>query len=126
MVLTTGDRVDGYSVTRYISLVSTEAVMGIDVVREMVGKITDVMGGRAKGYEREIRTGKSLVVKDLIKIAEEMRADAVIGVRFDVDYLGGGGGPAMMMVSVFGTAVTLGPQTPVPVIAAAGGAETGP
>jgi len=124
LILTTGDSVEGYSVTAYLGLVSTEAVMGLSFFREAVAGVADVMGGRAKGYEKELHAAKAAAIDEMIKVATSMGADAVTGIRFDSDYIGGSK-MSMLMVNTSGTAVRLAQARPLPV-QIVGGAEHRP
>src|SRR5215217_129840 len=67
----------------------------------------DIVGGRSAGYERSLRQARETAIEEMVSEAEQMGADAVIGV--DVDYVSIqiGQGGSMLMVSASGTAVKL-------------------
>jgi len=107
MIVTTTDSVNGRTITEYLGIVSSEAVMGTNLFQDIFAGVRDVVGGRSAAYESELRRAKELAIEDLIQAAREMDADAVVGVDLDYEAIGGGG-KSMLMVSCNGTAVKLG------------------
>src|SRR3546814_2055041 len=55
MITTTTDSIDGRKVAGYLGIVSGAAVMGTNVFRDFFAGITDILGGRSGGYEKELR-----------------------------------------------------------------------
>ena len=106
MIVTTTDHVDGKSVTGYLGIVSGEAVVGTNIFRDLMAGIRDIVGGRAGGYEQELRQAKEAAISEMIDEARRLRADAVVGVDLDYEHLGGGN-TSMLMVTANGTAVRL-------------------
>ena len=106
MIVTTTDHVDGKRVTGYLGIVSGEAVVGTNIFRDLMAGIRDIVGGRAGGYEQELRQAKEAAISEMIDEARRLRADAVVGVDLDYEHLGGGN-TSMLMVTANGTAVRL-------------------
>ena len=106
MIITTTDGVEGRRVTRYMGIVSGEAVLGTNILRDLMAGITDVIGGRSTGYEKELRKAKEAALTEMAEAARALGANAVIGVDLDYEHLGGGS-RSMLMVSANGTAVRL-------------------
>ena len=106
MIVTTTDHVDGKRVTGYLGIVSGEAVVGTNIFRDLMAGIRDIVGGRAGGYEQELRQAKEAAVSEMMDEARRLRADAVVGVDLDYEHLGGGN-TSMLMVTANGTAVRL-------------------
>jgi uncharacterized protein YbjQ (UPF0145 family) len=75
-------------------------------VRDFFAGITDIIGGRSGAYEKELRKAREYAFEEMQEQAEELGADAVIGVDIDYETLGENGG--MLMVTAAGTAVKLG------------------
>jgi len=71
----------------------------------MFAAIRDVVGGRSAAYERELGKAREIAIEDLEDWAEEMGANAIVGV--DLDYESFGQTNGMMMVSATGTAVVV-------------------
>lgn len=89
----------------YLGVVSGEAILGANFIKDLFANITDDFGGRSGVYEKEFEKARSLAVDGLLKKARVKGANAVIGVRFDHLTLGANNG--MMMVAVCGTAVLI-------------------
>ncbi len=106
MLFTTTPGVEGRPVAEYLGIVTGEAVMGANVVKDFFAGIRDVVGGRSGGYEKELRKARDLAFGELGEAAKRLGADAVVGVDIDYEVLGERNG--MLMVSVSGTAVRLG------------------
>jgi uncharacterized protein YbjQ (UPF0145 family) len=106
MLFTTTPGVEGRPVAEYLGIVTGEAVMGANVVKDFFAGIRDVVGGRSGGYEKELRKARDLAFGELGEAAKGLGADAVVGVDIDYEVLGERNG--MLMVSVSGTAVRLG------------------
>jgi uncharacterized protein YbjQ (UPF0145 family) len=104
MIVTTTPNVEGRRVTQYLGVVSGEAIIGANIVRDFMAGITDIIGGRAAAYERSLREAKDTAMRELIEAAEAMGANAILSVDLDYETIGQG---SMLMVSASGTAVTL-------------------
>ena len=107
MITTTTDGIDGRTITGYLGVVSGDAVMGTNIFRDMFAGIRDLIGGRSGSYEKELRNAKALAIEDMIAEAQELGADAVVGVDLDYESIGSND-KSMLMVSANGTAVKFG------------------
>lgn len=105
MLVTTTSTVEGRAVTRYIGLVSGEAIIGANIVKDFFAGIRDIVGGRAGMYEESLRDAKNIAIQEMLNQAKQQGANAVIGVDLDYETVGNG---SMLMVSASGTAVVLG------------------
>ena len=106
MIVTTTPSIDGKRIVEYLGPVAGEAVLGANIVRDWFASIRDVIGGRAGGYQNVLRDGREAAIGDMIEEAEDLGADAIVGV--DIDYESLGETNSMLMVSCNGTAVKLG------------------
>ena len=68
--------------------------------------IRDIVGGRSGAYENAFREARQMAFAEMEQDAAALGADAVVGIDIDIETVGTQGG--MMMVSISGTAVTLG------------------
>ncbi len=100
MLITTTSTVEGKQI-EYLGLVSGEAIMGTNVVRDFFASITDIVGGRSGTYEKGLREGKHIALMEMQQEALQMGANAVIGVDLDYETVQQG----MLMVVATGTAV---------------------
>jgi len=104
MIVTTTNSVEGYRITDYRGVVVGEAIMGANIVRDFFASVTDVIGGRSGAYEGKLRDAREVAFNELRQHAQELGANAVVGVDLDYEVVG----ESMLMVSVSGTAVVLG------------------
>jgi uncharacterized protein YbjQ (UPF0145 family) len=103
MIISTTNAIDGRGVAQYLGVVAGETVLGANIFRDIGAQIRNITGGRAAGYEKELRRGRDEAFAEMTKAAEELGADAVIGVDIDYETVSG----SMLMVTVSGTAVKL-------------------
>ncbi len=54
MIVTTTHNIEGRRITRYHGIVSGETVVGTNIFRDILAGITDLVGGRSGGYEKEL------------------------------------------------------------------------
>ena len=105
MHLTTTPTLEGKRITRYCGIVAGEAVLGANVFKDMFAGIRDIVGGRSGTYEKELRKARQYALDELSEQAEELGANAVVGIDLDYEVLGEKNG--MLMVSASGTAVVV-------------------
>jgi uncharacterized protein YbjQ (UPF0145 family) len=107
MLITTTPQIEGRKITRYLGLVSGEAILGANIFRDFFASIRDIVGGRSAAYEGELRKAKEIALKEMADQAQALGGNAVVGVDLDYEtnHVGPGGG--MLMVSASGTAVAL-------------------
>jgi len=105
MIITTTNQIEGKKVTRYLGIITGEAILGANIFRDMFAAVTDIVGGRSSSYEKELGKAREIALDELEDWAEELGANAVIGV--DLDYESFGKTNGMMMVSATGTAVII-------------------
>lgn len=96
----------GAQVAQFLGLVSGEAVIGANILRDLFSSVRDVVGGRAGGYERALAGARQAALDEAKAAARELGADGLVGLEFDYAVLGETNG--MMLVSVSGTAVKMG------------------
>ncbi len=107
MIVTTTTAIDGRPVAEYVGVVTGEAVLGTNVFRDLFAGLRDIVGGRAAGYERSLREARETALEEMATEAEQLGADAVVGVDVDYESVQVGEGGSMLMVSASGTAVKL-------------------
>jgi uncharacterized protein YbjQ (UPF0145 family) len=104
MLITTTPAVEGKTITQYVSIVTGEAIMGANVVRDLFASITDIVGGRSGAYESKLKEARDVAFEEMERQAERMGANAIVGVDIDYEVIRDG----MLMVAVSGTAVVIG------------------
>ena len=104
MVLTTGPNVEGRPITDYLDVVSSQAIMGVNIGKDLMAGMRNIVGGRSKSYEGEIAKAVGEVMGELTVGAELLGADAIVSIDIDYESMGSN----MLMVAASGTAVKLG------------------
>jgi uncharacterized protein YbjQ (UPF0145 family) len=108
MISVTTPGIEGRRVTKYLGIVTGEAILGANIFRDFFAGIRDIVGGRSAAYEQELRKAKTIALEEMEQQASELGANAVLSVDLDYETIQSGGGGGMLMVSASGTAVVLG------------------
>lgn len=101
MIVTTTNSIEGKRIGQYYGVVSGEAIMGANIVRDLFASITDIVGGRSSAYEEKLAEAREVAIAEMCDEAGRRGANAVIGVDLDYEVIREG----MLMVAVSGTAV---------------------
>jgi uncharacterized protein YbjQ (UPF0145 family) len=105
MIITTTPTIDGKRIREYRGVVTGEAILGANIFRDLFAGLRDIVGGRSAAYEEELRNAREMAMAEMAAAANDLGANAVVGVDLDYEVLGQNNG--MLMVSVSGTAVIL-------------------
>ena len=105
MITTTTHTVDGRRIRQYLGLVTGEAIMGANVIRDFMAGLTDLVGGRSGTYESKFAEERETALQEMEEEAQRKGADAVVGIDIDYQVLGANNG--MLMVTATGTAVKI-------------------
>lgn len=84
MLMTTTALVEGRHITKYHGVVTGEAIIGANVVRDLFAGLRDFFGGRSGSYEEVLRKAKDTALQEMGEEAARLGANAVIGI--DLDY----------------------------------------
>jgi uncharacterized protein YbjQ (UPF0145 family) len=103
MLMTTTAVVEGRRVSQYLGVVTGEAIIGANIFRDMFATVRDIVGGRSATYEKGLAEARQTAMAEMQTRAQELGANAVVGIDIDYEVLGQNNG--MLMVSVSGTAV---------------------
>jgi uncharacterized protein YbjQ (UPF0145 family) len=103
MLLTTTGTVEGHKIKDYLGIVTGEAIMGANVVRDFLASVTDIVGGRSGAYEQKLAQARNIAIREMQEEARRLNANGIIGIDIDYEVVRDG----MLMVSVSGTAVYL-------------------
>ncbi len=105
MILTTTPTIQGKTVKEYKGLVTGETIIGANLVKDLFASITDIVGGRSTAYEGVLKEAKDTALLEITQRAQELGANAIIGIDLDYETLGSANG--MLMVAACGTAVII-------------------
>jgi uncharacterized protein YbjQ (UPF0145 family) len=103
MLLTTTNTIENHTVTKYIGLVTGEAIIGANLFKDIFAGIRDIVGGRSGSYEQVLREAKDNALAEMEDNAKRIGANAVIGIDLDYETVGQNG--SMLMVTASGTAI---------------------
>lgn len=105
MILTTTNTIETHQIKEYLGIVTGETIIGANIFKDFFAGIRDIVGGRSSSYEGVLREAKDTAIKEMQEQAQQLGANAVIGIDLDYETVGSNG--AMLMVTASGTAVRL-------------------
>ena len=106
MINSTTPTFQGLEISEYLGVVTGEAILGANIFKDLFAGIRDIVGGRSAAYEEELQKARKIAFQEMNQQAEDLGANAVVGIDIDYETVGSQGG--MLMVSVSGTAVKIG------------------
>lgn len=106
MLIVTTNNIEGKRITKYIGLVTGEAILGANIFKDFFAGIRDIVGGRSGAYEKELREAQRIALDEMTDQARKLGANAIVGVDLDYETVGGASG-SMLMVTCSGTAVVI-------------------
>ncbi len=92
-------------VTERLGIVTAEAVLGMNALKDIMSDVRGLVGGRSQTLQKGLRDAREICLTELKRDAIKLGADAVVGI--DLDYQDIGGTGKMLMVVASGTAVKL-------------------
>ncbi|MFN5135586.1 MAG: heavy metal-binding domain-containing protein [Chitinophagaceae bacterium] len=105
MLLTTTPTFENKPIQQYIGIVTAETIIGANIFKDLFAGIRDIVGGRSGTYERVIEEARQSALAELQQKAQNMGANAIVGIDLDFETVGSGG--SMLMVVASGTAVKI-------------------
>lgn len=103
MIVTTTQSIEGREITEYKGIVFGEVITGINIFKDITASVRNIFGGRSNSYEGELLAAREEALQEMEQRAQELGANAVVGVDLDYEVLGADNG--MLMVTASGTAV---------------------
>lgn len=109
MIISTTSSLEGKIIKEYRGVVFGEVISGIHFMKDFTANFTDMLGGRAEEYEEELVNARADAINEMVERAKKIGANALIGVKIDVEATGGNERTAMsmIMVTASGTAVVV-------------------
>ena len=104
MLIVTTPTIEGKRIAQHLGPVFGQCVVGAGSLKSFISGVKDVLGARVIVLEDEVRHARDMAVRDMIRDAEKLGAQAVVGLSASYDSLAEG---QLMLVAVTGTAVTL-------------------
>ena len=105
MIITTTPQIEGRPIREYKGVVTGETIIGANFVKDFFASIRDVIGGRSGSYEKVLRDAKDTSMEEMQQRAQQLGANAIVGIDIDYETIGQNG--SMLMVATSGTAVVI-------------------
>ena len=105
MLITTTSSIEGKTIKEYRGIVFGEVINGVNFIKDFTAGIANFIGGRAATYEEELIDTRADAINEMVKRAEKIGANAIIGVKIDYEPMGNES--SMLMVVASGTAVII-------------------
>lgn len=103
MFLITTETVKGREINEVLGLVRGNTIRARHMGRDIMAGLRNIVGGEIKEYTRMLSQARNQAVERMVKEAEELGADAVIGMRFTTSQTMSGAAEIL----AYGTAVKL-------------------
>jgi len=109
VIISTTSSLEGKIIKEYRGIVFGEVISGIHFIKDFTASITNIVGGRADEYEQELVDARADAINEMIERAKKIGANALVGVKIDVETVGSSEKSAMsmLMVHASGTAVVV-------------------
>lgn len=107
-MITTAFELPGYKVTKNLGVVRGIVVRSRSIVGNIIGGIHSLFGGNITVYTELCEQARSETFQLMRQHAQSMRANAIIGVRYDATEVMAG----LTEVLCYGTAVIVEPERP--------------
>ena len=109
MLISSTNTIEGQEIQDYKGFVTGEAILGTNVFRDMFASVRNFVGGRTKGYEKELEKARTIAMDCIINKASNLRANAIVGVSIQYQFfsIGEKSSGDLVMVTVSGTAVRI-------------------
>jgi uncharacterized protein YbjQ (UPF0145 family) len=105
LLTTTTMSVEGYRITEYQGLVRGIVVRSPTIGQGFLGGLKQIVGGQIGAYAEMCEQAREQAYELLLRHARELRADAVVGIRYESSEVGRQGSATEVLC--YGTAVKL-------------------
>lgn len=106
MIVCTTPTVGGHEVVETIGLISSETVLGLNIVKDFLTSITDKIGGRSSTLEGALQSARERAIHELVVQCEKLQGNAIVDVDLDISEISAQN-KSMLIVVATGTAVVL-------------------
>jgi uncharacterized protein YbjQ (UPF0145 family) len=103
MIVTSGNEVAGHSISKYLGIVRGIVVRSPNIAQGLLGGLKQIIGGNIESYAEVCEVAREEAYQRMARHAQDMGADAVIGMRYDATEFAQG----VTEVLAYGTAVKL-------------------
>jgi uncharacterized protein YbjQ (UPF0145 family) len=106
MLVVTTSTLEGVKVLNYLKPISAHVVGGTNIFNDFLGELRDVFGGHSKTYQMQMSSLYNDAIESLKKAAYESGANAILGLKVDLNEISGKN-KNMFMITAVGTAVVI-------------------
>jgi len=103
MLLVTTETVEGRKIEEVLGLVRGNTIRARHIGRDIMAGLRNIVGGEIKDYTRMLSQARDQAISRMVKEAESLGANAVVGVRFTTSQTMSGAAEIL----AYGTAVRL-------------------
>lgn len=104
MQIVTTNKIKGKEITETLGLVKGSTIRSKDIARDIMAGLKTIIGGEVKVYTKAIEEARQEAMDRMIKEAENMGANAIVGLRFATSQVM----PGAAEILAYGTAVKIG------------------
>jgi uncharacterized protein YbjQ (UPF0145 family) len=87
MIISTTEFIPGKKVKKILGLVKGNTVRARNIGKDIMAALKNLVGGEIEEYTKLLAESRNQALDRMIKNAEELGANAVIGVRFETSYV---------------------------------------
>jgi len=103
MILITSNTIKGKKIEKNLGLVLGNTIRAKHIGKDILAGLRSIVGGEIKEYTEALSEARDIAIERMTKQANELGADAIIGVRFTTSQVMTGAAELL----VYGTAVKL-------------------
>jgi len=106
LIVTTGNEIAGHEIVKYLAIVRGIVVRATGIGRGFLGTMRSLVGGNIAEFTEVCEAARHDAYQQMIQHAQEVGADAIIGMRYDANEFMQGA----TEVLAYGTAVRIVPR----------------
>jgi uncharacterized protein YbjQ (UPF0145 family) len=103
MMLTSTQDIPGKKITKTYGLVKGNTIRARNFGRDIVAVLKNIVGGEIEEYTKLLAESREQAMDRMIASAEELGANAIVGIRFSTSYIM----QSAAEIMVYGTAVSV-------------------
>ena len=71
ITITTTGSIEGRQITSYLGVVAGEAILGVNIFKDITAGFRNIVGGRSGKYEEELRKARATALEEMGQVASE-------------------------------------------------------
>lgn len=103
MIMVTTYEIPGKKVRKTFGLVKGNTIRSRNIGKDIIAVLKNVLGGEIEEYTKLLAQSREQAIDRMIASAEEMGANAIIGIRFSTSYIM----QSAAEIMVYGTAIII-------------------